>query len=85
MAAFRGERLSASATAFTTATEGLRSRPCSRRVRYSTLIPARPARSERLSPGALRRPWSGSPSDRGWMLSRLARMKSPNGVPMLRG
>ena len=34
--------------------DGLRSRPCSMRVRYSTLIPAREARSVRRSPGARR-------------------------------
>ncbi len=45
---------------------------------------ARAARSERRRPGDRRRPRSGSPHDWGWILSRLVRMKSPNGEPMPR-
>src|SRR5690349_10041240 len=62
--------------------DGLWSRPCSILVRYSTLILARAANSERRSPGARRRSCAGSPRSSGRVLSRLARMKSPNGLPM---
>src|SRR4051794_22595685 len=60
--------------------EGLRSRPCSSRVRYSTLMPARVASSERRSPGVRRRKPAGRPTSAGVTASRRVRKKAPNSL-----
>jgi hypothetical protein len=59
---------------------GLRSRPCSSRMRYSTLMPARVASSARRSPGVRRRRPVGRSTSAGVTASRRARRKVPNSL-----
>src|SRR5262245_29597963 len=60
-----------------TSAEGCRSRPCSRRCRYSLLIPASLANSSRRNPASRRREPGTSPTSVGVTRARRARRYSP--------
>lgn len=80
VAAPDGRRVSASAPS--TCGDGRRSRPCSSRARYSTLIPVSVASSERRSPGVRRRKPAGSPTSAGLMASRRLRRNAPSSLSL---